>query len=54
MTTQSVLQFFERFPTDDACLDHLWTVRYGDQTWEEMMHGFYATIPVQKRQRANQ
>lgn len=32
MTTQSVLQFFERFPTDEACLDHLWTVRYGDQT----------------------
>ncbi|MBO6949753.1 MAG: IS1595 family transposase [Rhodospirillales bacterium] len=32
MTTQSVLQFFERFPTDDACLEHLWTVRYGDQT----------------------
>lgn len=31
MTTQSVLQFFERFPNDEACLDHLWTVRYGDQ-----------------------
>lgn len=25
------------------------TVRYGDQTWEEMMHGFFATIPVEKR-----
>ena len=31
MTTQSVLQFFERFPNDEACLEHLWTVRYGDQ-----------------------
>jgi len=27
------------------------TVRYGDQTWEEMMHGFYGSIPVEKRQR---
>ncbi len=25
-------------------------VRYGDQTWEEMMHGFYSTIPVAKRE----
>lgn len=31
MTTQSVLQFFERFPNDDACLDHLWSVRFADQ-----------------------
>ena len=29
------------------------TVRYGDQTWEEMMHGFYATIPVEKRDATN-
>jgi len=28
------------------------TVRYGDQTWEEMMHGFYGTIPVAERQQA--
>ncbi len=28
------------------------TVRYGDQTWEEMMHGFYGSIPVEKRKRA--
>ena len=27
------------------------TVRYGDQTWEEMMHGFFATIPVEERVR---
>ena len=25
------------------------TVRYGDQTWEEMMHGFFTTIPVEDR-----
>ena len=25
------------------------TVRYGDQTWEEMFHGFYGTMPVDKR-----
>jgi hypothetical protein len=27
------------------------TVRYGDQTWEEMMHGFFSTIPIEKRVR---
>ncbi len=32
MTTQTVLQFFERFPTDDACLQHLWNVRFEDQS----------------------
>ena len=26
------------------------TVRYGDQTWEEMFHGFYGTISVKERQ----
>ena len=25
------------------------TVRYGDQTWEEMMHGFYDAMPVKPR-----
>ncbi len=29
------------------------TVRYGDQTWEEMMHGFYGSIPTKDRQRTN-
>jgi len=29
------------------------TVRYGDQTWEEMMHGFFGTIPVETRQQGN-
>jgi len=28
------------------------TVRYGDQTWEEMFHGFYGTIPVKDRELA--
>ncbi len=26
------------------------TVRYGDQTWEEMMHGFFTSMPVEKRE----
>jgi len=26
----TVQQFFQRFPTDDACLDHLMKVRYGE------------------------
>ena len=26
----TVRQFFNRFPTDDACLEHLFTVRYGN------------------------
>jgi hypothetical protein len=26
-------------------------VRYGDQTWDEMMHGFFGAIPVEKRTR---
>lgn len=26
----TIQQFFKRFPTDDACLDHLMAVRYGD------------------------
>lgn len=25
----SVREFFARFPTDDACLDHLMGLRYG-------------------------
>lgn len=27
----TVQQFFRRFPSDDACLDHLMAVRYGDK-----------------------
>jgi transposase len=27
----TVLEFMERFPTDDACLEHLMRVRYGDR-----------------------
>ena len=28
--TLTVTDFFRRFPTDDACLEHLWKVRFGD------------------------
>ena len=27
----SVLDFYKRFPDDDACLDHLMKVRYGNE-----------------------
>ena len=28
--TLTVTDFFRKFPTDDACLEHLWQVRFGD------------------------
>jgi transposase-like protein len=32
MTDFTITNFFQRFPDDDACLDHLMQVRYGDCT----------------------
>ena len=29
--TLTVTDFFRQFPTDDACLEHLWNVRFGDE-----------------------
>ena len=29
--TLTVTDFFSQFPTDDACLEHLWKVRFGDE-----------------------
>ena len=29
--TLTVTEFFRQFPTDDACLEHLWQVRFGDE-----------------------
>ena len=29
--TLTVTEFFSQFPTDDACLEHLWQTRYGDE-----------------------
>ena len=29
--TLPVTEFFSQFPTDDACLEHLWQTRYGDK-----------------------
>ena len=29
--TLTVTDFFLQFPTDDACLEHLWNVRFGDK-----------------------
>ena len=28
--TLTITDFFRKFPTDDACLEHLWQVRFGD------------------------
>ena len=29
--TLTVTEFFRQFPTDDACLEHLWKTRFGDE-----------------------
>ena len=29
--TLTVREFFRQFPTDDACLEHLWQTRFGDE-----------------------
>jgi len=29
--TLTVTDFFRQFPTDDACLDHLWNVQFGNE-----------------------
>ena len=29
--TLTVTDFFRQFPTDDACLEHIWNVRFGDK-----------------------
>ena len=29
--TLTVTEFFRQFPTDDACLEHLWQTRFGDK-----------------------
>ena len=29
--TLTVTDFFRQFPTDDACLEHLWNIRFGDE-----------------------
>ena len=29
--TLTITEFFRQFPTDDACLEHLWQVRFGDE-----------------------
>ena len=30
--TLTVTEFFRQFPDDDTCLEHLWKVRFGDET----------------------
>jgi peroxiredoxin len=45
------MAFYDNSEDNLANPDPNSTVRYGDQTWEEMMHGFFGTIPVEIRQR---
>ncbi len=48
-----VVAYYDNSEDNLANPDPTATVRYGDQTWEEMMHGFFGSISVEKRQRTN-
>lgn len=48
-TTLRGVAYYDNSEDNIANPDPTATVRYGDQTWEEMMHGFFTTIPVEKR-----
>ena len=52
-TTLRGVAYYDNSEENLANPDPSDTVRYGDQTWEEMMHGFFTTIPVEKRTRTN-
>jgi hypothetical protein len=52
-TTLRGVAYYDNSEENLANPDPSDTVRYGDQTWEEMMHGFFTTIPVEKRSRTN-
>ncbi len=43
------IAYYDNSEDNIANPDPTETVRYGDQTWEEMMHGFFSTVPVEKR-----
>ena len=44
-----VVGYYDNSESNLANPDPTDTVRYGDQTWEEMFHGFYGTISVEDR-----
>ena len=52
-TTLRGIAYYDNSEDNLANPDPSETVRYGDQTWEEMMHGFFSTIPVEKRKPKN-
>ncbi len=45
------IAYFDNSAGNIANPDPTVTVEYGDQTWDEMMHGFFGAIPVEKRSR---
>ena len=47
----AIYSYYDNSEGNLANPDPTATVRYGDQTWDEMMHGFFGSIPVEKRQR---
>jgi len=46
-TTFRIIAHFDNSRGNLANPDPTETVRYGDQTWEEMVHGFYGSLPVE-------
>ena len=47
-TTIECVAHFDNSPDNPACPDPTKTVRWGDQTWEEMMIGFYTSVDAEK------
>jgi peroxiredoxin len=45
------IAYFDNSAGNIANPDPTVAVEYGDQTWDEMMHGFFGAIPVEKRSR---
>ncbi len=46
-TTFRIIAHYDNSEDNLANPDPSETVRYGDQTWEEMVHGFYSSLPVE-------
>ncbi len=49
-TTFRIIAHFDNSDGNLANPDPTETVRYGDQTWEEMVHGFYGSLPIKTLQ----
>lgn len=46
-TTFRIIAHYDNSEDNLANPDPTETVRYGDQTWEEMVHGFYSSLPIE-------